>query len=98
MSKIIGTLQTISDQGNTLISKLFVYAGVSGSSVGVASGFAKTVSDNSSDFLTLTEWGSVCGIVGGLTLAAKSGSDIYFNRKREKREQELHEMKLKGDK
>ncbi len=91
-------LAAISDQGNAIFSKAAVYIGVSGSSVGVASGIAKSTTDLSTDMLTLAEWGSICGIVGGLTLAVKSGADIYFARKRDKREQEQHDKELKGDK
>lgn len=88
MNRILHVLDAISDQGNAILSKTFIYVGVSGSSVGVASGIAKRTTDLSSDMLTLSEWGSVCGIVGGLALAIKSCSDVYFNYKKDKREQQ----------
>ena len=102
MSKITNALNhamtAISDQNQTIMNKLVMYVGVSGSSVGVASGIAKNTTELSTSFLTLAEWGSTCGILGGLTLAIKSVFDIYFARRKEKRDQELHEIKLKGAK
>ena len=92
MSKIANLIHSlitpISDQGNAILSKSMVYLGVSGSSIGVASGVASVTGSVGTEWLTLAEWGSVCGIVGGLTLAVKSGADIYFARKKDKREQE----------
>ncbi len=94
---IHNVIAPISDQGNALLSKSMVYLGVSGSSIGVASGVASVTDSVSTEWLTLAEWGSVCGIVGGLTLAIKSGADIYFARKKDKREQEQHNKDLGGE-
>lgn len=101
MSKVTelihNVITPISDQGNVILSKGIVYLGVSGSSIGVASGVASVTNNVGTEWLTLAEWGSVCGIVGGLTLAIKSGADIYFARKRDKREQEQHNKELGGE-
>lgn len=97
LSEIIHNIITpISDQGNAILSKGIVYFGLSGSSIGVAAGVARVTDNVDTQWLTLAEWGSVCGIVGGLTLAVKSGSDIYFAKKRDKREQELHDKEKAG--
>lgn len=95
MSKIVKIVLTpISDQGNAALSKAATYLGVSGSSVGIASGVAEATSKTSDPtFLTLAEWGSVCGIVGGITLAIKAMTDIYFAIKKNQREEEVHERR-----
>lgn len=95
MNKASGMIQQIltpiSDQGNAMFSKVAVYVGVSGSSIGVASGVAKT-STIDPMWLSLSDWGSICGIAGGITLVLKSGVDIYFARKKDRREEEQHEL------
>ena len=107
MSKITELLHhatiAISDQSDTILSKFFLWAGLSGSSAGIVSGVvsatkdsAKTVASEPSFFAD--NLGIICGI-GGLSCAAiNMTASIYFNYRDNKRKQEMHMQNLKGDK
>ena len=93
---ITNFIHAISDQGNTILSKSFVYVGVGGSSVGIADGVTGFLTDSTTGGLNI---GALCGIGGFLCLAIKTAVESYFQRKkdkreeeRDKREQELHEL------
>ena len=79
----------MSDHGNVVLSKSLQYFGVGGSSIGIASGISKmnpaVVPDPS---LTISDYGAIIGIIGGVTLIVKNGIDIYFTIKKNKRESE----------
>lgn len=94
MQKLTDTIHqfaiTISDHGNAAVSKGLQWFGVSGSSVGVASGVAK-MSETSESVMSMSDWGAIVGIIGGATLIIKNGVDIYFAHQRNKRERESHE-------
>lgn len=78
---------TISDHGNAAISKGLQYFGVVGSSVGGTTWVAtKGAAEHSG--MTLSDWGAIVGIIGGLTLILKNGVDMYFAYQRNKRESE----------
>lgn len=82
----------ISDHGNAILSKWTVYLGVSGSGIGVADGVAKAVSDNGGSG---SDIGMLCGVGGFIVLFVKNLIvDVYFARKKDKREQELHDKGL----
>lgn len=85
----------ISDQGNAILSKWTLYVGVSGSGIGVADGVAKAVSENGG---SNTDIGLLCGVGGFIVLAVKNlVIDVYFARKKDKREQEQHNKELGGE-
>lgn len=81
-------IHAISDQGNTILSKSFVYVGVGGSSVGIADGLG-FLTDTVTGGLNI---GALCGIGGFLCLAIKTAVESYFQRKKDKREEELHAL------
>lgn len=96
-------ISAMSEQSNTLFSKALLYVGVSGSSAGIVTGVV-----NSADKVANIggSWsdhvGIACGIGGFTCLAIKTATTVYFERKKnereqakEKREQELHEQKLR---
>lgn len=76
---------TISDHGNAAISKGLQYFGVVGSSVGGTTWVATKGMEPHAG-LTLSDWGAIVGIIGGITLIVKNGVDIYFAHQRNKRE------------
>lgn len=84
-------IHAISDQGNTILSKSFVYVGVGGSSVGIADGLG-VLTESVTGNLNI---GALCGIGGFLCLAIKTAVESYFQRKKDKREEELHELLMK---
>lgn len=86
-------LHAISDQGNAILSKSLVYVGVGGSSIGVATKVAEVTDNVPDSLLTSVEWGAAAGIVGGICLIIKTGTDVYFNYQKEKRAREMHELK-----
>lgn len=88
---MISFTHAISDQGNTILSKSFVYVGVGGSSVGIADGLG-ILADSVTGGLNV---GALCGIGGFLCLAIKTAVESYFQRKKDKREEELHELLMK---
>lgn len=92
-AKLSHAINLISDHGNAAASKFMVYFGVGGSSVGVASGLTQRYAEPEFIWFTLTEWGSVVGIAGGLSLIIKLIVDWYYRRKQDKREQEVHDRK-----
>lgn len=97
------TLNAMTDQSNTILSKLLMYVGVSGSSAGIVTGVVQNTQDSAAVVAsTAGGWtdhvGIICGIGGFTCLAIKTATDVYFTRKKDRREQELHEIKLKGDK
>lgn len=97
MSRILSVLHAMSDNGNALLSKFIVYAGVSGSSVGIANKVAESTGVITEDYLTLADWGAIVGIIGGLSLAVKSLSGVYFDYQKNKRER-LEFEREQGDK
>ena len=100
MQDIIGKLNSaihaISDHGNVAASKFITYFGISGSSVGVASRFANQQAEPEFLWFTLTEWGSIVGIAGGLSLVLKFAVDWHYKRKQDRREQEAHNRDMRG--
>lgn len=91
MSKIIHSIITpISEHGNELLSKATVLVGVSGSSVGVVSGVNDVVTTGNTLMSSQSTIGVVCGVGGFVVLLIKAAVDIYFARKKDKREQEIH--------
>ena len=88
---MISFTHAISDQGNTILSKSFVYVGVGGSSVGIADGLGILTDSVTGGF----NIGALCGIGGFLCLAIKTAVESYFQRKKDKREEELHELLMK---
>lgn len=96
------TLNAMTDQSNTILSKLLMYVGVSGSSAGIVTGVVQNTQDNALAVLTTASvWtdhvGIICGIGGFSCLAIKTATDVYFSRKKDRREQEVHDKKLKDN-
>lgn len=89
---MISFTHAISDQGNTILSKSFVYVGVGGSSVGIVDGVTGFLTDTATGSFNI---GALCGIGGFLCLAIKTAVESYFQRKKDKREEELHELLMK---
>lgn len=87
-------MHIISDHGNVAASKFITYFGVSGSTVGVASQFVGKPTEPEFLWFTLTEWGSIVGIAGGLSLVLKFAVDWHYKRKQDRREQEAHEKNM----
>ena len=81
MHRILNALHTISDNGNAMLSKFIVYAGVSGSSVGIVNNVVTSVPNDNYAF-----WGMVAGVAGGVSLVIKSLSGVYFDYQQSKRD------------
>ena len=81
----------ISDHGNAAISKGLHYFGITGASVGGVTWATQKGDPITHAGMTLSDWGAIVGIIGGVTLVIKSGVDIYFAFQRNKREKESHE-------
>lgn len=93
--KINGLLQFFSDHGNAAASKFLTYFGVSGSAAGVTTMLSKNAINGhyvEPHFLwfTLTEWGSIVGVAGGISLVLKFFVDWHYRRKQDRREEEAH--------
>jgi len=82
MQRILNALHSISDSGNELLSKFIVYAGVSGSTVGIANNMVTPTATTPDDYAF---WGMIAGVAGGLSLVIKSLSGVYFDYQKEKR-------------
>ena len=88
MHRMLSALHAISDNGNELLSKFIVYAGVSGSTVGIANNMI--VSSATSDNYAF--WGMVAGVAGGLSLVIKSLSGAYFDYQKSRRDKILFDQ------
>lgn len=87
----------ISNYGNAALSKSLQYFGVGGSSVGAVSFLSKSeaVQEQVGVGMTLSDWGGIVGIIGGITLIIKNSVDMYFLAKRDKRAELLHHIESK---
>lgn len=87
----------LSDNGNAIVSKMLIYVGLGGSSVGVTTKAVEMAGRMPEAAFDVAYWGGVSGIIGGVCLVIKTSSDVYFNYQKNKRENELHEMKGRKD-
>lgn len=84
----------ISNHGNAALSKSLQYFGVGGSSVGAVSFLSKSevVQEQVGVGMTLSDWGGIVGILGGITLIVKNSVDVYFASKKDKRAELIHHI------
>lgn len=86
---IYDVAHAISNHGNAAIGKSMQYFGIATSSVGIGT-YATKGHEVVQAGMTWSDWGGIVGVVGGITLIIKTGVDIYFNIRKDRREAEAH--------
>lgn len=88
MSVIGSVINSMTEHGNVIISKVVTFMGVS---AGIVGGGALGVSNNTvskianSQEFGLPDWAAVVAIVSGICLVIKNSVEVYYTIKNEKR-------------
>lgn len=83
----------LSDSTNGIINKLGIASVLSAGTNAVVT---EAVTNSHPTWLTISETVGIVSIVGSGMFVIKLCADVYFARKRDKREQEAHNLKMKG--
>lgn len=88
MNRITDLLHLVSDHGDAMVSKAINYIGAASIAAGGTNAVvANSVESQSEAMLVISDWAGIVSICGGLVFIFKLFTDMYFNYKKDKREE-----------